>query len=380
MNFKEALKFFPGGTQLFSKRPTNYSEKYPYDYVCAQGTQIWTYDKVFTDMSTMSQGACILGYCNQSINYAVKDEIDRGNISSLNSKMEIFLAKKLQEYEPGKMFRYFKSGGEAMSAAARTVRAHTGKSIILTNGYNGWHDWYLSANINEGAKNHLNITTHAGVPEEIKGTCFYFDTLESLEKLVKNHNGKIAGIVIEVSRYELIDADIIEYLKTSDIPIIVDEITTGWRFWLGGMYQLFDGFEPDIVVYGKAISNGYPFSVICGKKEVMRAIDKTFISSTYWTDSIGMAAAYQTILELERSSYIKRNLLNKKLACALEKKFGVVDGFPGMIHYKPKNRRKWIDFMLGRGYLVTDQIYLSFAHTDQDIDYFIEVMKDYESK
>lgn len=388
MTYKEACNYFPGGTQLFSKRPINYSNNYPYKYSDAKGINIYNGNKKYIDFSTMSQGACILGYADNNVDNVVKHAIDNGNISSINSIHEIELAKKLRKYEPNKMFRYFRSGGEAMAGAVRTVRAFTGKSVLLCNGYHGWSDWYLAANILPDAHNHLNITTSVGVPKELKGTCFYFDSLESLEKLIKEHKENLAGIVIEPCRYKIIDKEIIELLKTVKVPIIVDEITTGWRYCLGSMAkEIFKGFDPDIIVYGKAISNGFPFSVVCGKKKVMEAINKTFISSTYWTDSIGTVAALETINQLEKKSYQLRDRVNTGLSIVISDKFKdnpnrlyspKSDGFNGMIHYYPKDRTKWVKFMLKKGYLVTDQIYLSFSHNLEDVNKFIEVMIEYD--
>jgi glutamate-1-semialdehyde aminotransferase len=371
MKFKEALNYIAGGTQLYSKKPDLYSDKYPYSYIKAKGIKIDNY----IDFSTMSQGACILGYSNQNVNLEVIKNIKDGNISSLNSHWEIKLAKLLNKYEKNKLYRYFKSGGEALVAAIRIIRNYTNKTVILCNGYHGWHDWYLSSNYQKN-KNHLGITTTKGVPKELDGTCYYFSSLEGLIDKVNKYN--VAGVVLELHRYKKIDLRIIDYLLEKKINIIADEITTGWRNNLGGYYNNINNFNPDIVVYGKAISNGFPFSVVCGNKEIMNKIDETFISSTYFSDSIGMVAAYYTIKELEKKNYKKRNEIEMKLRKALYNKLGVNDGFNGMIHYYPKKRKQWIDFMLSRKYLVTDQIYLSFAHTENDVNKFIEVMDGYK--
>lgn len=378
MSYTEACKYTPWGAQLFSKIPNLYSNNFPYSFKKCCGIEIETNNnQILKDFSTMGIGSCLLGYANPVVNKSVIFAIEEGSMSSLNNQYEIPLFKKIQNYEPNKLYRIARTGGEAMAIAVRLLRSYTGNDIILTNGYNGWHDWYLAGNINGGIKNHLNINNDSGVPRKLSGTCYYFDTKESFLKIINNigQYGNIAGIVLEMARYKDIDNDLLNAVIESGYKIIVDEITTGWRANLGGYYTNFK-IKPDIVVYGKAISNGFPFSIVCGEEDIMRT--DTFISSTYWTESIGTVAALETIKlleKLEHEHYISREKILRK---AVESKFGKTDGFDGMIHYYPKNRTRWIDFMLEKGYLVTDQIYLSFAHTIYDINKFIEAMNEYQ--
>lgn len=375
MSYQEACKYFQMGTQLYSKKSNLYSSEYPYAHSKAKDITIETSDgRILKDFSTMGIGSCLLGYSNKIINNKVIEAIQEGSMSSLNNKYEILLARKLQSYEPNKMFRFTRTGGEAMAVAIRILRSYTGKDIVMTNGYNGWHDWFLSGAMQTEVKSHLGINNVNGIPKNLFGTCYYFNSKKSFEKIISQD---VAGIVLEVSRYNDIDKELLEAVINSGKIIIIDEITTGWRARLGGYYKNL-GLEPDLVVYGKSISNGFPFSVVCGKENIMRT--ETFISSTYWTESIGTAAALATIEELETIDYSKRDELEKLLRESLEKKFDITDGFRGMIHYKPRNREKWIDYMLDRGFLVTDQIYLSFAHTLEDVEEFIEVLNGYENK
>lgn len=363
MDYRKSIEYFPNGTQLYSKRPI---EGYPEHYNSASGITILSEGIKYKDFSNMSVGSCILGYADTRVNLAVIKAIENGNISTLNSELEIELAELLLKYEPNKMFKYCRGGGEALSIAVRAVRSYSGRDVILTNGYNGWCDWYLAGNYKSDVKNHIGITTTEGVPFGLNGTCYYWDTLDKLKKLISELEkyGRIAGIVVELARYKEIDQEIIEYLKTTKYPIIIDEITTGWRATLGGYYKKF-GLDPDVVVYGKAISNGYGFSVVCGKKDIMKSLEKSFVSSTYWSDNIGMVAAIATIKELEKKDYFLRNKLENKLREHLEPN----DGFPGLIHYYPSD--DWQNKMLQKGYLVSNQIMLSFAHSSANIDNYI---------
>ena len=81
------------------------------------------------------------------VDTAVKEQIDKGSLYSLNSPLEIELAEILVDTIPSaEMVRYTKGGGEACAVAVRIARGTTGKDKILFSGYHGWHDWYQSAN------------------------------------------------------------------------------------------------------------------------------------------------------------------------------------------------------------------------------------------
>ena len=81
--------------------------------------------------------------------------------------------------------------------------------------------------------------------------------------------------------------------------IVSDEITSGWRMTDGGVYKI-NGFNPDIVVYAKAMGGGYAISSIVGSESVMNSAQNTFMSSTMWTERVGFVAALTTINILTR--------------------------------------------------------------------------------
>jgi len=83
--------------------------------------------------------------------------------------------------------------------------------------------------------------------------------------------------------------------------LIIDEITAGWRLNLGGAHLKL-GLNPDIAVFAKGLSNGYPMAAVIGKGSVMSAAQESFISSTYWTEKIGPAAAIATIKKNEKKT------------------------------------------------------------------------------
>ena len=155
----------------------------------------------------MSVGTNTLGYSNSEINKSVINGIERSNMSTLNCPEEIFLTEKLlQMHKHFDMARYARTGGEANSIAIRIARASSGKDKVAICGYHGWHDWYLSANLNSSnksgvLKDHLlpGLST-SGVPKNLKNTNFpfYFNDFKGLKNICDNHD--IGVIKMEIFR------------------------------------------------------------------------------------------------------------------------------------------------------------------------------------
>src|SRR3989338_8361647 len=316
--YNKAKKLIPGGTQLLSKRPEMFlPEMWPAYYDKAQGCAIWDLDgRRYIDASYMGIGACILGYCDKDVDSAVKKAIDKGSMTTLNCPEEVELAELLCGiHKWAEMVRYARTGGEAVSIAVRIARAKTGKDMVLFCGYHGWHDWYLAANLadDKSLDGHLLPgLLPKGVPRALKGTVipFNYNNTEKFLKLLKMHKENIAAVVMEpIRNYEpqkgFLDT-IRKETEKSGIVLVFDEITSGFRLTEGGAHLKF-GIHPDIAVFGKAMSNGYPMAAIIGTKEAMEVAQDTFISSTYWTERIGPVAALATIKKIKRnkiSSYL----------------------------------------------------------------------------
>ena len=120
-------------------------------YKKAKGCKIWDLDNnQFIDMSLMGVGSCSLGYSNYKVNLAVTKSLNNGSLSTLNSFEEVELAEKLIALHPYmEMVRFAKTGGEANAIAIRIARSITKKSKVAVCGYHGWHDWYLSTNLQQ---------------------------------------------------------------------------------------------------------------------------------------------------------------------------------------------------------------------------------------
>lgn len=306
--WKRAQKVIAGGNMLLSKRPDMHSPtKWPSYFSRAKGSSVWDLDgKEFIDFGFMGIGTNILGYGYEPVDEAVRKVISDGNLSTLNAPEEVLLAEKLCELHPwAEMVRFTRSGGEAGAVAARIARAATGKDKIVFCGYHGWHDWYLAANLadDQALDDHLLPgLSSAGVPRGLAGTAvpFEYNNLESLEKAVEG--GGVAAIYMEVERSTSPAPGFLEGVREIATRIgavlVFDECTSGFRRNLGGVH-MFYGVEPDIAVFGKTLGNGYAINAVIGRQSVMEATRKTFISSTFWTERIGLAAALKTLEEME---------------------------------------------------------------------------------
>lgn len=308
--FRRAEQLLPGGTQLISRRPSRFACGVSPVYAArAKGARLWDLDgNEYIDWVS-GIGAIILGYADDVVDDAVCEQIRRGNCFSINHDLELELAEELIAAVPcAEMVRYAKGGGEACAIAVRIARGATGRDKILFCGYHGWHDWYLAANL--GAESHLNSHLFPGidpigVPACLEGTAipFPYGDLDALGQLLDDHRGEVAAVMLEPLRSELPPdgylAGVARIAREHNAVLIFDEVSTGFRMAAGGVQPAL-GVTPDIAVFAKSISNGYPMAAVVGRREVMEAASRMFISSTYWSDVIGLRAALTTLREIRR--------------------------------------------------------------------------------
>lgn len=401
--YTKAKKLIPGGTQLLSKRPEMFlPNKWPAYYSKAKGCEVWDLDdNHYFDTCLMGVGSNVLGYAFDEVDVSAKEAIAQGGMCTLNAPEEVLLAEKLLELHPwADMVRYAKAGGEAMAMAVRIARAATQKDMVLVCGYHGWHDWYLAANLEKGdclGAVHLKGLEPLGVPRGMAGTnrVFHYNDIEEFKKLVREYQGKIAAVIMEPVRNDYPEGDFLQEIRgitqKEGIVLIFDEITAGFRLCAGGSHRKL-GVFPDMAVFAKAMTNGYPLAAVIGKKEYMEAAQMTFISSTFWTERIAFAATLKAIEIFEKnevSQYINEigeevQLKWKEMA----KKYGVkikVSGIYPLSHFEfvyenPLAYKTYFtQEMLAKGFLASTAFYMSLSHTREILEkYFAafeEVMK-----
>lgn len=393
--YKRAKEIMPGGTQLLSKRPEMFlPDQWPSYYDRAKGCEVWDLDgNHYYDMSLMGVGANVLGYAYEPVDDAARQAIAEGGMCTLNAPEEVELAELLLELHPwAEMVRYAKAGGESMAVAVRIARAFMRKDIVLVCGYHGWHDWYLAANLIKGdplAGVHLKGLEPVGVPKELAGSnlIFHYNCLNEFQQLMEENRGKIAAVIMEPIRNDYPQNGFLSEIRRmtakEDIPLIFDEISSGFRLCCGGSHLAL-GVNPDMAVFAKAMTNGYPVSAIIGRKEIMTAAQDTFISSTFWTERVALAAAVKSIQEYRRhhvadclmriGRMVQEGWAQQAEAAGLRIHIG---GIYPLSHFEFENdqpmacKTYFTQEMLHSGYLAYTGFYASYAHTEEIVNGYL---------
>jgi glutamate-1-semialdehyde 2,1-aminomutase len=395
--WKRAKRVIPGGNMLLSKRAEMFlPDQWPAYFSKAKGCKVWDLDgKEYTDFSIMGIGTNILGYGHPEVDAAVREVLEKGNMSTLNCPEEVYLAEKLIELHPwADMVRFARAGGEANAIAIRIARAASGKDKVAICGYHGWHDWYLSANLGDDSSldgHLLPGLDPKGVPRNLKDTVFTFtyNNIDELEALVSIHN--IGVIKMEVERNEPPKDKFLEKVRKlateKNIILIFDECTSGFRETFGGLHKKYD-VEPDMAIFGKAMGNGYAITAVVGRREIMEAAQSTFISSTFWTERIGPVAALKTIEVMGNKksweSISKTGMEIGERWLKLGSKFGLpieVGGLPSLTRFSIRSN-KWLKYktlitqeMLKQEILAASSVYVCTEHTPEIIDDYFEKLQ-----
>jgi len=393
----KAKKIIPGGNMLLSKRSEMFlPDLWPSYFSKAKGCFVWDLDgNKYKDLSLMGVGTNILGYANEEVDDAVRSVIDNGNMTTLNAPEEVYLAEKLINMHPfAEMVRFCRTGGEANAVAVRIARAASGKDKIAFCGYHGWHDWYLAANLSQKSnlKEHLLPGLEPnGVPKDLVGSVypFNYNNLEELKSLISKFD--IGTIKMEVSRNDgptnNFLSEVRDIATKNNIILIFDECTSGFRETFGGLHKKYS-IEPDMAVFGKALGNGYAITSIIGKKDIMEFAQTSFISSTFWTERIGSTAGLKTLEVMENNKtwdqisekgrFIKDNW--KKLADKHNIDLSI-SGLDSLCSFsiKSKKNQKYKTFitqeMLSKGFLASDSIYVSMAHSASIIEEYFDILE-----
>lgn len=392
----EGRKRIPGMTQLLSKRPDMFSlGVWPGYYSKAKGAKVWDLDgREYLDMSIGGIGACVLGYADDEVDDAVMRAVRNGVACSLNCPEEVELANLLCDAHPwADMVRYARGGGEALSIAVRIARAYTGRDVVACCGYHGWSDWYLAANLAEDSAldGHLMPgLAPSGVPRGLQGSThtFRYNHPEELRAIVEKYGRSLAAVVMEPVRSAMPEPGFIETVRqlVDDVGavLIMDEVSAGFRFCLGGAHLVLHAVQPDMAVFSKALGNGYAISAVIGKADVMQAAQKTFISSTNWTERVGPAAALACMKAYaQRKPYEKFARFGQRIKKSWVK-LGAAHGFAvhaegmdAMSHFAFDEddflafKAYFVQCMLEEGILASSLCYLMDAHTDADVERYL---------
>lgn len=276
------------GALTNSKRPASFVKGvYPTHFRRGSGPYVWDMNgNRYTDF-ICGLGSCLFGHSIDPIKETIRGEIENGITLSLGTPLEIELAEKLLELLPhfGKV-RFFKNGGDACSAAIRIARAATGRDLILSEGYHGADSEFIS------------MTPPAyGIPEN-----------KNIKPLTQyNSSEPVAGVIIEPVMTDFSDdrvkwlSELRQNTKDHGIPLIFDEIITGFRFERMFVSNRI-GIWPDILCIGKAMAGGMPLSAVLMTDEIYEKSNDWFYSQTFAGERLSLACGIRT-LELLGSKF-----------------------------------------------------------------------------
>ena len=294
--YAHATEIIPGGGQTNAKMPPPAMKgAYPPFIQRGQGPYVWDVDGNRYIDHKLGCGPIILGHAYPVVTEAAVRQMYDGSCYPSAHPSEVRLAELLIEVIPcAEMARFLKSGAEATAAAVRVARTYTGREVVISCGYHGWHDWSMAKQ-----------PSVAGIPDCLRQLTFDlpFGDYERLEALFREHGEKIAALIFAAPYDQTVESIALFLRRARQLTsqygaaLIYDEIVTGFRVALGGLQQL-AGVIPDLTVVSKGMANGFPIAAVVGAKPLMQAWTRTTISSTFAGEAVSIAASIACIEEL----------------------------------------------------------------------------------
>lgn len=373
--YSNNLKFTPCGSQTLSKMPNRFIEGvYPQVVESGRDCHVWDIEgNEYVDLIA-GLGAVSVGYCDSDINEAAWEQMQNGISFSLPHRLEGELAEKLTELVPGtEMWKFGKNGTDATVMAVRAARAYTGRTKIMTVGYNGCADQFEI----KGVRN-------AGIPKELEPTITKanYNDLKSFSDILLGH---YACVLMEPMVYEYPRPGFLETIRSacdaSGTLLIFDEVVTGGRFEQFTAQHSF-GVVPDITCLGKAIANGFPLCAVGGRRRIMEVFERDdfFASGTFGGETVSLAACLKTVDKLAKG--LTRTLVNGKIIQDsfndIFKDKAVCKGYPTRFIFEfPTKEHKalFMQEMCLNGVLIGHANMVMASMTDKDVRYIIEAIQ-----
>ena len=375
-----------------------------------RGAYLWdTNGRRYVDY-LLGSGPMLLGHAHPAVVEAVRRQVERGTSYMLLNEPAIELAEELVRAVPcAEQVRYTSSGTEATFFALRVARAFRKRDTVMKfeGGFHGTHDYgMMSVSPRSPKAFPAPMADSAGIPHAIEGEVLIapYNDLATAEALIAAHHAQLAAVIIEPYQRTIVPAPgFLEGLRTAtrryDVPLIFDEIVTGFRLAYGGAQEHY-GVVPDLAAYGKVVAGGFPLACVAGPKALMRHFDAAlegtpeyvWQAGTFNGNAIACAAGLATLAELRKpGTYPKLfgtgTRLRDGLAAAVLK-HGVaaqVSGEPPVfdifftdhpiVDYRAtltadrERIKRFNAELLRRGVVkAVNKIYVSLAHTDEDVD------------
>lgn len=396
-SLQKSIKLFNRGensifslVQLYEEGSGDHvSGNYPRFIDYGKGAHVWDVDgNEYIDFD-MGLGPILLGYCYGPVNDAVAAQLYKGMHFSLVSPEEIEYAELIKKHIPcADRVRFLKTGSSACEAAIRTARAYTSRKHVIRGEYHGWHEWTIAA----------EIYRQGGILPEVRQyvhRCEYND-FDQFYKIFENHPGEVAAVIIEPVILAEPKNNFLKNLqdlcRLHGALLIFDEVVTGFRFDIGGAQKLV-GITPDIAAFGKAAANGMPLSFVCGRKEILDAVEKeVFLFTTFGGERLSLAAGIAVMRELETKDVTKKiwdtGLELKTKVNQIAERLGVRIRLTGMAprlmfifrdgkgRFDRKLKNIFMQECVKRGVFIGWTLFPCFTHTREDIDTALNVFEE----
>ena len=251
-------------------------------------------------------GPIVLGYRHPRVEEAAAAQRARGDTMTLPAEVTVELAERLVSLTPGAAWCVFaKNGSDVCTWAVAIARAATRREVVAMadHAYHGVHGWC----------NHIKNGFLEAERRNVR--TFEWNDVESLERVFADEPDRVAAVIVTPFRHELLEDSVMPqpgYLEAvrnlcdrEGAVMIVDDVRAGFRLHIGGSTQTW-GVTPDLLVYSKAVANGYPLSVMLGKTALRTAAESVFMTGTFFLQAVPIAAALATVDELVANDAIAR--------------------------------------------------------------------------
>jgi glutamate-1-semialdehyde 2,1-aminomutase len=309
-----AATVLPGGTLGNVRLPDDYA----FIVREGRGSRIWDISGNEYIDYLLGSGPMVVGHAHTKVLAAAEEAMRKGSTFFTQNPYAIELAERIVEAVPcADQVRYTSTGTEATSYALRVARAFTRRDKILKfeGGFHGMHDYSLMSLSPTGTLPFpAPEPSSAGIPKAVQDTVLVapFNDIETTSDIIqKNHNDLAAVIVEPVQRILAPQPGFLEGLREVttryDIPLIFDEVVTGFRMAYGGAQQYY-GVTPDLTAIGKIVGGGFPLAAVVGRKELMDVYDAAAVGPGDFLPQVGTlngnpvaAAAGLATLEIMRA-------------------------------------------------------------------------------
>src|SRR5688500_9427997 len=272
----------------------------------------------------LGSGPLVLGHAPPAVGEAVRRQMERGTSYMLRNEPSIELAEEIVRAVPcAEQVRYTSSGSEATFFALRVARAFRKREKVMKfeGGFHGSHDYALMSVVPRSPKAFpAPMSDSAGIPHAISDEVLIapYNDLATTEALIAAHHEQLAAVIIEPYQRTIIPAPgflqgLRKVTQRYEIPLVFDEIVTGFRFAYGGAQEYY-GVVPDLAAFGKVVAGGFPLACVAGPKAIMRHFDAAlegtpeyvWQAGTFNGNAIACAAGLATLGELRKPGTYER--------------------------------------------------------------------------